>query len=427
MKNIIRLITIFFIITLFLTGCYGSGAERNTANILPETSVPLAAAEDTGSAIADPEPDSSTIVQENTAGTRQVNAAATLEGVLKLHFLDVGQADCIFIELPNNENMLIDAGNNGDKDAILGYLNAKGVKKLDYVIGTHPHEDHIGSLDAVINNYDIGSIFMPKVSSNTNTFEDVLTAIQSKGLKVRAPESGSYIINLKNQIDKSTIRDELVIQFLAPNGTGYDDVNNYSLVVKITFRNTSFLMMGDAEDISEKEILSAGYDIKANLVKIGHHGSENSTTTGFLADVQPQYAVISVGKGNDYGHPAQSTIDRLKAAGVKILRTDESGTITAASDGNTITISKSGSQSTVQNGSEATKQSSLQTAGQTPVKPVIGDKTAQNNDITVYIAKTGEKYHLDGCRSLSKSKMPVKLSEAKAKGYEPCGICKPPR
>jgi competence protein ComEC len=184
-------------------------------------------------------------------------------------------------------------------------------------------------------------------------------------------------------------------------------------VVKVTFRDTSMLFMGDAEDISEAEILGAGYDVKSNLIKIGHHGSAYSTTENFLKGVQPQYAVISVGKGNDYGHPAQSTVDRLSATGVKILRTDELGTITAISDGKFITIDK--------------KTSPIKE--QAPPALTVKTETTQlqSADITVYVTKTGTKYHQDGCRYLSSSKIPIKFSDAKAKGYTPCSVCKPPQ
>lgn len=312
------------ILVLLLCGCAG-------ANLYSAKTATEPAGTSAGSAAT---------TQESSAGQGGASAEIKPDGLLKAHFIDVGQADCIYIELPNSENMLIDAGNNGDRDTILDYLDSQGVKKLDHVIGTHPHEDHIGSLDAVINNYDIGKIYMPQVSSNTKTFEDVLTAIQNKGLRVTAPAGGAYLIGLGNRTDGNTVKDELAVRFLAPNGKGYKDMNNYSIVVKIIFRNTSMLFTGDAEDVSEAEMISAGYDVRSNLIKIGHHGSASSTTDSFLEDVQPQYAVISVGRDNHYGHPAQSTLDKLNAAGVRIFRTDELGTITAASDGETITFDK---------------------------------------------------------------------------------------
>lgn len=305
---------------------------------------------------------------------------------LKVHFLDVGQADCILIQAPTGENMLIDAGNNDDADMIVTYLNAKGVKKIDVLVGTHPHEDHIGSLDTVIDTYDIGKVYMPRVTHTTKTFEDVLIAIKNKGLKIAAAKAGEIIDFSPNTR----------VEILAPNSPEYDDLNNYSAVIKLTYGNTSFLFTGDAEDISENEMLASGYDLKADVLKLGHHGSSTSSTEAFLAAVKPSYGVISVGKGNDYGHPHEEVLTRLEQAGIEIYRTDESGTVLFATDGDHIVI-----------------------------KTEKTGRTAK--DVTVYITKTGKKYHMGDCNLLKDSRVPIKLSEAKTRGYEPCKSCKPPQ
>ena len=250
--------------------------------------------------------------------------------ILKVHYLDVGQADCILIQTPSKKNMLIDAGNNEDSATILSYLKALNIKKIDILIGTHPHEDHIGSMDTVIKSFDIGAIYMPKVSTTTKTFEDVLLAIKAKGLKVTTATAG-----IKIEIDP-----KLRIEMLAPNSSKYDDLNNYSAAIKVIYGKTSFLFDGDAEDISEKEMLAKNYDLKADVLKIGHHGSNSSTTPAFLKAVSPKYAIISVGKGNDYGHPTKATIDKLASAKVQVYRTDLNGTIIATSNGDTITFDK---------------------------------------------------------------------------------------
>jgi beta-lactamase superfamily II metal-dependent hydrolase len=247
-----------------------------------------------------------------------------------VHFIDVGQADCILIQTPEGRNILIDAGNNDDQQTILTYLNKQGTKKIDVVIGTHPHEDHIGSMDAVIKNYEIGKLFMPKVSTTTKTFEDVLAAAKAKKLKISSPTPGTVIEPDKN----------VKLTVLAPNSAQYDDLNNYSIVVKMTYGSTSFLFTGDAEGTSEKEILAKKFDIKADVLKIGHHGSDSSTTAAFLKAVSPKYAVISVGQGNDYGHPKKTTLDKLKAKNIDIYRTDLNGTIIATSDGKAIKFDK---------------------------------------------------------------------------------------
>ena len=249
-------------------------------------------------------------------------------GELKIHFLDVGQADSILIQ-QGSTTMLIDAGNNGDDKTVKDYITGLGIKKIDHLIGTHPHEDHIGGLDYIINSFEIGKIYMPKATATTETFKDVLTAIKNKGMKVTTPVPG----------DSFKLGDATVT-VLGPNGETYSETNDYSIVVKISYGNTAFLLTGDAEHISEKEMITKGFDLKADVLKTGHHGSSSSTSQEFLDKVNPKYAVISAEKGNSYGHPHKETVDKLKAKGIPVYRTDESGTIIATSDGKNISFDK---------------------------------------------------------------------------------------
>lgn len=262
--------------------------------------------------------------------TSSMDEEQSIEQMLKVHFIDVGQADSILIG-QGDHNMLIDAGNNGDSELVVNYLKNQGVKELDYVIGTHPHEDHIGGLDAVINTFDIGKVLMPQVTTTTKTFEDVLLAIEKKGLKITTPKVGEQY---------SLGEAQWVI--LAPNGTDYKELNNYSIVSRLVFGETSFIFTGDAEDQSEMEILAGSTlltkNLQSDVLKVGHHGSSSSTTEGFLQAVKPKYAVISCGVDNKYGHPHEQTMERLKAHGITVYRTDQSGTVVAASDGKEITF-----------------------------------------------------------------------------------------
>ncbi len=250
------------------------------------------------------------------------------DGLLKVHFIDVGQADCILAQLPGGENMLVDAGNNDDGDRVVSYLRSAGVDKIDFLVGTHPHEDHIGGLDMVINNFDIGKVYMPKVNHTTKTYRDVLSAVKAKGLKITTAGAG---VEMFNNAGVDAI-------MLAPVNSGYEELNDYSAVIKLSYKNVKFLLTGDAEEISEKEILNAGYDVKADVLKVGHHGSRSSTSPAFLKAVSPQYAVISVGNDNDYGHPHRETLQKLKKANVKVFRTDQDGTMVFSTDGKKINL-----------------------------------------------------------------------------------------
>ncbi|NLI91419.1 MAG: MBL fold metallo-hydrolase [Peptococcaceae bacterium] len=246
--------------------------------------------------------------------------------VLKVHFIDVGQADSILIQAPSGKNMLIDAGNNNDDKTIVNYIKNQGISKLDIVVGTHPHEDHIGGLDTVIKNFDIGQVVMPDKTQTTRTFTDVLTAVQNKGLKITAAKSG---VNLD-------LGKELTVSVLAPVGRSYEDLNDFSVVIRIAFGNTSFLFTGDAGHESETEMISSGSNLSSTVLKVGHHGSTSSSSQDFLNKVKPQYAVIMVGKDNDYGHPHKETLNKLSKIKANILRTDLNGTIIVNSNGSTI-------------------------------------------------------------------------------------------
>ena len=247
------------------------------------------------------------------------------ENLLKVHFIDVGQADSILIE-SNGSFMLVDAGNNDDAKLVTGYLKAQSVASLEYVIGTHPHEDHIGSLDTVIETFDVKKVIMPKKMHTTKTFEDVISAIEAKGLKITPPNPGDkYSLGLAE------------FTVIAPNGSYGDNLNNWSVGIKLIYGGTSFVMCGDAEAESESDIIKTGLDISADVLKINHHGSSTSSSAAFIDAVNPKYAVISLGKDNSYGHPHKEVLERLENKGIICLRTDESGTITAKSDGKSIT------------------------------------------------------------------------------------------
>ncbi|WP_252246865.1 ComEC/Rec2 family competence protein [Clostridium sp. ZBS4] len=332
-----------------------------------------------------------------TLGCKQANAidstnATTTKtqetslGEMKIHYIDVGQGDSELIQV-DGKNILIDAGNNDSM--AYNYLKKLGIKKLDYVMATHPHSDHIGGMAQIINEFDIGEFYAPKVNHTTKTFENMMKALQSKGIKFTAPTVGDTLT-----ISNATL------QFLAPNSSKYEDMNNYSIACKLKYGNTSYVFMGDAESLSEGEILAKQLDISADVLKLGHHGSHSSTSQAFLEKVNPRYAIVSCGKGNDYGHPHQETIDKLNKKGIEILRTDVSGTIISTSDGNNINFNVNASG----------------TSNNTPET-----KTKSNS---VWVAnKTSKVYHSSKECSNMKAPTQISLEDAQAKGLKPCSKC----
>ena len=309
-----------------------------------------------------------------------------------VHFIDVGQADCVLVKSAN-ATILIDAGNRDDSTSIIKYLKTQGVKSIDLAVGTHPHEDHIGGLADILKAVPVKKLMMPKVTTNTKTFEYLLTTIKKKGMKIASPNVG----------EKLTYGN-MVFTVMAPNGSVYEDMNNYSIVLKLQNGTNSFLFTGDAEDISEAEMLSKSTvkaSLKADVLKVGHHGSANSSTDEFLDVVKPKYAVIPVGKGNDYGHPAKSTIERLQSRNINVFRTDLNGTIVATSDGKNLTFNKKVVQS--------------------------NNSTKTNLERVVYFTPKGKSYHYTrSCRTLSKSKTILQgtIQEAVQSGHgDPCDVC----
>ena len=246
---------------------------------------------------------------------------------LKVYFLDVGQADSILIE-SNNEYMLIDAGNNEDGVGLVKYFNKNGITNFKYIVGTHPHEDHIGGLDDVINNFKIDTIFMPDVITTTKTFVDVLDAIESNKMTYKVPKIG----------DDFKLGDASLKVLYVGNDEG--DLNNTSIVLRLDYKDVCFMFTGDSEARSENIIMDSSADIDCDVLKIGHHGSKYSTTDKFLNKVNPRYAVISVGENNKYNHPEDVVINKLNKKNIEIYRTDIDGTIIFSSNGEYFTIDK---------------------------------------------------------------------------------------
>jgi len=315
------------------------------------------------------------------------------ESFFDVHFIDVGQADAALV-VCDGETMLIDGGNREDSQLIYTYLQNEDITHLDYIVATHAHEDHVGGLAGALNYATVGTALCSVERYDSNVFNNFVTYLEKQGEQIVVPEAGDMFELGSAQV-----------QVLGPVRES-DDPNNMSLVLRIVYGNTSFLFTGDAEREEEQDILAAGYELQSTVLKVGHHGSENSTTYPFLREVMPEYAIISVGEGNTYGHPTEEALSRLRDAGVSILRTDVCGDIVCSSDGEMVTF-------VIQSGS-------------------VEENLPKEEEEAAYVLNTNTmKFHFPTCRSVKTIK-PENLGTfsgtrdaAIGQGYSPCGNCKP--
>lgn len=249
-------------------------------------------------------------------------------GLFKVYYLDVGQADSIFIKT-DEKNMLIDAGTNEAGPKIAEFLKSLNVEKIDYLVATHPHEDHIGGMDDIINNFEVSKFYMPDNYTTTKTFEDMITALENKNLKYNVPKIG----------DEITLGDaDFEVLYLDSKS---EDLNDSSIILKGEYEKYSFLFMADASSkVEDKLIDSYKEELQSNVLKVGHHGSNTSSSKKFLEYVKPEFAIISVGKQNRYNHPGKYTINRLNNLNIETYKTSTDGSILITCDSKSISVSK---------------------------------------------------------------------------------------
>lgn len=320
---------------------------------------------------------------------REEPPAVTGEG-LTVQYIDVGQADCALLEC-DGQFMLIDGGNRDDSQLLVSFLEQQGVKELAAVVCSHAHEDHVGGLPAVLAVYPTKAVYAPTKTYSSSIFDKFVYYTDQQGLDITIPSPG----------DQFTLG-QAVVTVLGPVKS-YADTNDTSIVLRVTYGETNFLFTGDMETEAENDMLDhweGKVDWKADVLKVGHHCSNTSTGYRFLNEVNPIYGVISVGKGNDYGHPHKEPMSRLRQAGVTILRTDELGTIQAVSDGKEVTFTWQ-NQSAVPENAEAAPQ--------------------------VFVGNRNSKvFHAQDCKNLPSEKNAVRFSayrEAIDAGFTPCGSC----
>lgn len=310
---------------------------------------------------------------------------------LTVHFIDVGQADSAFLQC-DGMSMLIDGGNVEDSSLIVSYLTDLNTNFIDYVICTHAHEDHVGGLSGPMSQFPVGTVYCPVEEYTTRAFDNFLKYTNEQGLSLTAPQPGAQFT-----------LGEAIVTILGPLETENVSTNNTSIVLRVDYGATSFLFTGDAEYESETALLDADAPLEATVLKVGHHGSSTSTSYRFLRDVNPQYAVISCGVDNSYGHPHDETMSRLRDADVTLYRTDMQGHIVACSDGETVTF---------------------QTATGAELDTNPGEV-----DAGVYIGNINSQvFHRTDCSSLPAEHNQITFDSrqsATQAGYTPCGRCAP--
>ncbi len=332
--------------------------------------------------------------KENSTIINSENISKEDAGLI-LHFIDVGQGDCTLIE-SKGKFALIDAGERTESHKVVSYLTSVGVEELDFIISTHPHSDHCGGLADVIRNFETTTLICPDVYTESNIWENVLDAADERGVDYETPKPYEFY-----QLGDSTVT------VLSPEPDAvYSNLNDYSVVCMVEYGNTSALLTGDAEKPVERELVRNSYDLSADILKCGHHGSSTSSCWEFLNAVNPSAAIISCGENNDYSHPHKETIESLTLLGIPYWRTDTQGDIVITSNGEEIYISTSNSEISV-------------------------TTAPQQENVTAYIGNKNSKvFHLATCESVNKmiesNKVPFNTwDEAKEKGYKPCGSCNP--
>ncbi|MCL1803725.1 MAG: MBL fold metallo-hydrolase [Eubacteriaceae bacterium] len=321
----------------------------------------------------------------DTAISSDINGDGSSDAPLMVCFIDVGQADAIYIEC-EGEAMLIDGGNSSESSLIYSFLEGRNVRYLKYIVNTHPHEDHIGGLNGALNFAQVGTALCPTVAYSSRSFNNFVESLAKQNKKITLPKAGQ-VLSLGSAS----------IEILGPIKKA-DDINNMSIVLRLTYKSASFLFTGDAEREAEAEILKSGANISSTVLKVGHHGSANSSTYPFLREVMPDYAVISVGTDNSYGHPTKSALDRLYDEGASVYRTDSQGDIYCYSDGYGVWFHTS-------KGKSSSESPSL----------FIGNSRSK-------------VLHTPQCSSLPSeaNRMEFKLRrDAIESGYKPCSVCLP--
>ena len=333
--------------------------------------------------------------------TKETNSVVT-SNESELHFIDTGNSDAILIK-NNNKFALIDGGDNDDEERVVSYLKDQGVKELEYIFATHPHADHIGGLDAVVNDIPVKNVYVSNGDSDSKTYSDFIYAMANKGLSPSVP-----LLNSEFKLGSG--------KFKVISAANEKDPNNNSLVLEYVNGNDKVLLMGDAEEKIERELDVSDVD----LLKVGHHGSRSSSSSSFIDKINPKYAVILVGANNKYGHPHKETMDTLASKNIEIHRSDECGHIVFKTSGNGLSVDCKVSAYTpsINTNSENTN---IKPDKNSTITTIVEDNT--KGDI-VYWTSNGKSYHSTKfCPTLSRSKTINSGTQAESGKYDPCDRC----
>lgn len=344
-------------------------------------------------------------------------SAATALGDLVVRFVDVGQGDAELIELPDGKVMLIDAGEASSAPAVLAALEEAGVDSIDYLVASHPHADHIGGMEAMLDAYDIEEVWAPAAPADTETYEGFLDAVADEGLALDEAVAGRSIVDGDAGY---------AVDLLGPEkGVISDDMNDYSAIVKVSYGETSLLFTGDA-DADEIATAGAGH---VDVLKASHHGSDTGTDAAVMASTTPGFVVLSYEEGNSYGHPDQDVLDVVAASGAVAYSTAVNGEVVVTSDGESVcvTAEREGEVTAGVSAEERARAEAEAAAQAEAQRQQQLQQQRQTQSKTVVVTPTGEKYHVPGCRTLSRSKRLYEMTEddAIARGYGACKVCKP--
>ena len=370
-----------FLIFFMLVAC-SPNTEKTNSNQTAEQSI---------SSVHD-----NTTISDTLSDKEQPDKNKDFNSRFEVHYIDVGQADASLV-LCDSKSMLIDGGNPEDSSLIVAYLKKQNIDHLDYVICTHAHDDHVGGLSGALSVFSVSSVYAPKTENDIKSYNNFKSKVAAQGISINNPVLGSNI-NLGSS----------KITFLGPLDENVEDLNDTSIILKIIYGKTSFLFTGDAERDAEQSVLAQEYDLSATVLKVGHHGSADSTTYPFLREIMPEYAIISVGD-NSYGHPTDEVLSRLSDAEVEVYRTDLHGDIIVTSNGESVNVKTSKKHN--HDISETNQIPSINSSK----KNYIGNKNSK-------------KFHLESCHSLPAEKNRIYFSsrnEAISNHFSPCKNCHP--